>query len=106
MKKEHVVISTKIAIAVIIVSAIETINLRLIFLNFYSGNLFLVVYFPLFLGMTVFGITFYFLTRGVLWKRLLTTFCDGLVFTFIWFVIYAEALMNIMGWGTLMTVEK
>ncbi|MEO5803685.1 MAG: hypothetical protein ABIR24_09145 [Verrucomicrobiota bacterium] len=97
----------KLGIALVSVSTIEAINLRLLFLHFYSGDWFLALYFPLFLGMTVFGITIYFLTKGILWKRLLITLCTGLGLTLIWFFVFMLAFMRITGvGGTLLDIQN
>jgi hypothetical protein len=106
MKKEHFVILSKLAIATVVVSAIEVINLRLVWIGFYTGW-FPALYFPVALGMAGFGITIYFLTKGVLWKRLLITLFGDLILTAVWFFIVIMATILITGvGGELITIKS
>jgi hypothetical protein len=98
MKKEHVLILAKLVIATVAVSAIETINLHLVYMGFYTGW-FPALYFPVMLGIAIFGITIYFLTKGVFWKRLLITLFGGLILTSAWLFIFIMATILITGVG-------
>jgi len=106
MKKEHFLILARLAIAIVGVSAIEVINLRLVWMGFYTGW-FPAFYFPVILGMAVFGITIYFLTKGAIWKRLLITLFGDLILTAVWFFIVIMATILITGvGGELITIKS
>jgi hypothetical protein len=104
--KTYVTISIKLAIAIVVVSTIQAINGWLIYRGFYSGNWFLALDFPLCLGMTVFGITIYFLTKGVFWKRLLITLSGGLILTMVCFFVFIMATILITGVGGELVTTK
>jgi hypothetical protein len=106
MKKEHVLILAKLAIATVAVSATGTINLHLVYMGFYTGW-FPALYFPVMLGIAIFGITIYFLTKGSLWKRLLITLFGSLILTAIWFFVFMMATILITGvGGELITIKS
>ncbi len=106
MKKEHVLTLVKLVSATAVVSAIETINLHLVYVGFYTGW-FPALYFPVMLGIVVFGITIYFLTKVVLWKRLLITLFGSLILTAIWFFVFMMATILISGvGGELITIKS
>jgi hypothetical protein len=106
MKKEHAVILAKLTLAMLIASAFEAINFRLVYTGFYSGNWFLALYFPILLGMSVFGITIYFCTNGTVWKRWLLTLIGGVVMTFFWLAAFAIISGRISHWTDVVFIQN
>jgi hypothetical protein len=104
--KTPIAIVTRLIVALIVATSIEAINFWLVVSNYYSGNWFLALYFPLSVGMVVFGTTIYFLTSGIKWKRVLITLFSGSALTFVWLFIFAMVASKIMGWGTLITIKE
>jgi hypothetical protein len=104
--KTPITIVTRLIVALFIATSIEAINFWLVVSNFYSDNWFLALFFPLSVGMIAFGTTIYFLTSGIIWKRVLTTLFGGLALTFVWLFIFVMVTSKIMGWGTLITIKE
>ena len=86
-------------IALFTASAIEAVNLRLMYSDFYAGNWFLVLYFPLLLGTVIFGMTVYSLTEGIPHKRLAVALIGGITLSVLWLFVFALVVMRITGLG-------
>jgi hypothetical protein len=107
MNSHVAIVCIRLALATIVVSTMQALNGWSIYKGFYSGNWFLALYFPLILAMTIFGITIYFLTKGILWRRLLITLLGGLILTAVWLFVFMMAAILITGvGGELVTVKS
>ena len=99
-----VIISLKLTGALLLVSGIEIINLHFIYLGLIAGW-FPALYFPILLGLTIWGITIYFCVNGVVWKRLLAAVFGGLLATFLWLLAFVLISGRIMHWTDVVWVQ-
>lgn len=80
---------TKLLVAVLLATGLELINFLLLYHGYLSGSWFVALYFPIMLGLSIFGIMLYFSTTGPVWKRCVIAMAGGLTMTFFWLLAFA-----------------
>lgn len=86
------VIPARLLAAVLLATGVELVNFLLVYRGYRGylwGNWFLVLYFPVLVGLAIFGITIYFSILGSVWKRWAIAVMGGSALTFVWLVAFA-----------------